>query len=240
MACLCISGCLGAFNLRPSWGRHASVGSTKLFAAMQDMWMSLHSIRSGSTFSYGFLIDCFNHYRRTFMCHAFQDPTGYPRILGNIASSRLARLQGLLEVGLARLLAAMLGDLGVSTLCFDQDHDSVFFSFLSIKPAMLHTSMLGDYSTRASLTPSCFFIIPTYWETCFWSRRYSTYLFFSFFLGSSYWPSYQPWCLDTTLWVRPWRALISFIVASIYWKPASYRLLLDLSLFCKDYKQVSC
>jgi hypothetical protein len=32
------------------------------------------------------------------------------------ASLRLARLEGLLEVGHARLLAAMLGDLGVSTL----------------------------------------------------------------------------------------------------------------------------
>jgi hypothetical protein len=31
-----------------------------------------------------------------------------------------------------------------------------FFSFLSIKPAMLLASMLGDYSTSASLTPSCF------------------------------------------------------------------------------------
>jgi hypothetical protein len=39
---------------------------------------------------------------------------------------------------------------------FDQDHDTVFFSSLSIKPAMLPTSMLGDYSMSASSTPSCF------------------------------------------------------------------------------------
>jgi hypothetical protein len=39
---------------------------------------------------------------------------------------------------------------------FDQDHDSVFFSFFSIKLAMLPASMLGDYSTSASSTPSCF------------------------------------------------------------------------------------
>jgi hypothetical protein len=39
--------------------------------------------------------------------------TGHHRLE---ASSRSARLQGLLEVGPARLLAAMLGDLGVSTL----------------------------------------------------------------------------------------------------------------------------
>jgi hypothetical protein len=50
----------------------------------------------------------------------------------------------------------MLGDLGVSTLRIDQDHDSVFFSFLSIKPAMLPASMLGDCITRVSATPSCF------------------------------------------------------------------------------------
>jgi hypothetical protein len=31
----------------------------------------------------------------------------------------------------------------------------VFFSFWSIKPAMLSASMLGDYSTSVSLTPSC-------------------------------------------------------------------------------------
>jgi hypothetical protein len=38
---------------------------------------------------------------------------------------------------------------------FDQDHDSVFFSFWSIKPAMLSASMLTDYSMSASLRPSC-------------------------------------------------------------------------------------
>jgi hypothetical protein len=44
----------------------------------------------------------------------------------------------------------------VSLHSFVQDHDSVFFSSLSIKPAMLPASMLGDYSTSASSTPSCF------------------------------------------------------------------------------------
>jgi hypothetical protein len=39
---------------------------------------------------------------------------------------------------------------------FDQDHVTIFFSFLSIKPAMLSASMLGDYSTSASSMPSCF------------------------------------------------------------------------------------
>jgi hypothetical protein len=67
---------------------------------------------------------------------------------------RLAHLQGLPEVGPAGLLATMLGGLGDAL--FDQDNDSVFFSFGSIKPATLPASMLGDYSTSASLKPSCF------------------------------------------------------------------------------------
>jgi hypothetical protein len=76
---------------------------------------------------------------------------------------------------------------------FNQDYDSVFFSFLIIKPTMLPTSMLGHYSTRASSTPSSFFfVVPTYWETCFSSSPYSTYFFFSLFLGSSCRPSCPP------------------------------------------------
>jgi hypothetical protein len=50
----------------------------------------------------------------------------------------------------------MLGDLGVSTLHSIKTMTLFFFSFLSIKAAMLPTSMLGDYSTSASSTPSCF------------------------------------------------------------------------------------
>jgi hypothetical protein len=46
------------------------------------------------------------------------------------ASSRLARLQGLLEVGPATILAAMLGDLGVPTLCSIRTMTRFFFSFL--------------------------------------------------------------------------------------------------------------
>jgi hypothetical protein len=48
-----------------------------------------------------------------------QDLVRYPRILDIInlkTHLRSARLRGLLEVGSARLLVAMLGDLGVSTL----------------------------------------------------------------------------------------------------------------------------
>jgi hypothetical protein len=69
---------------------------------------------------------------------------------------RSARLQGLPEVGPARLLAAMLGDLGVSTLRSIKTMTQFSSLLLSIKLAMLLASMLGDYSTSASSTPSCF------------------------------------------------------------------------------------
>jgi hypothetical protein len=49
----------------------------------------------------------------------------------------------------------MLGDLGVSTLRSVKTITQ-FSSILSIKPAMLHASMLWDYCTSASSTPSCF------------------------------------------------------------------------------------
>jgi hypothetical protein len=39
---------------------------------------------------------------------------------------------------------------------FDQDHNLIFFSFLEHQTSLLSASMLGDYSTSASLMPSCF------------------------------------------------------------------------------------
>jgi hypothetical protein len=59
---------------------------------------------------------------------------------------------------------------------------SFFFSFWSIKPAMLPASMLGDYSTSASSTPSCFLRRTDLLGTHFSSRRYSTYFFSSLLL----------------------------------------------------------
>jgi hypothetical protein len=47
--------------------------------------------------------------------------------------------------------------------------------------------------------PLIFFVVQTCWETCFSSRHYSTFVFFSFFFGSSYRPSYLPRFSDTTL-----------------------------------------
>jgi hypothetical protein len=76
MALPSISGCLGASDLRPSWGRHASSGPARLLAAMQDIWVSLHSIRSRLNITVlRFIVD------NLFMRHTFQDPVGYPRIL---------------------------------------------------------------------------------------------------------------------------------------------------------------
>jgi hypothetical protein len=54
-----------------------------------------------------------------FMGCAFQDPAGYPQILDIVDLTPLRgqhAYKGLLEVGPARLLTTMLGDLGVSTL----------------------------------------------------------------------------------------------------------------------------
>jgi hypothetical protein len=48
MALPSATGCLGAYVLRPSLGRHAWSGSARLLAAMQDIWVSLHSIQSRS------------------------------------------------------------------------------------------------------------------------------------------------------------------------------------------------
>jgi hypothetical protein len=49
MALPSISWCLGAFDLRPSWGQHTSCGSARLFTAMQYIWhlgvSTLHSFK---------------------------------------------------------------------------------------------------------------------------------------------------------------------------------------------------
>jgi hypothetical protein len=77
--------------------------------------------------------------------------------------------------------------------------------------------------------PLVFFIILTYLETCFPSRRYSTCFFFFFF-----WiiiPAILP---ATVLGYYSMSASLMpnfFIVVSIYWKSASYRSSLDLSSF---------
>jgi hypothetical protein len=90
MALPSASGCLGAIHLRPSLGRHASSGPARLFAAMQDIWMSLHSIRSKidvispASSSTGYRHRNYNYdiIGDFFIRRTFQDLAGYPRILG--------------------------------------------------------------------------------------------------------------------------------------------------------------
>jgi hypothetical protein len=118
--------------------------------------------------------------------------TGHHRLE---ASLRSARIQCLPEVGPARLLVAMLGDLGISTLRSIKTMTQ-FSSLLSIKPAMLPTTMLGDYSTSVSSTPSCF---PRRTDLLGNPLLITSLLDLLFlFFGSSYWPSCPPRCSDTT------------------------------------------
>jgi hypothetical protein len=82
----------------------------------------LYTIRSRLTSLYNLFMRC-----------SFQDHAGYPQILGIVDLRpllRSARLQSLLEVGPARLLAAMLRRFGCLCTSFDQDHALVFLLFL--------------------------------------------------------------------------------------------------------------
>jgi hypothetical protein len=113
------------------------------------------------------------------------------------ASSRSARLQGLLEVGPARLLAAMLGDLGASTLRSTKTMTQ-FSSLLGPSNQPCCLLQCSGTTLRVRLRrPLVFLVVPTCWETRFSSRRYSTYFFF-FLFGPSYRPSCPPQCSDTT------------------------------------------
>jgi hypothetical protein len=126
----------------------------------------------------------------------------------------------------------MLGDLGVSTLRSIKTMTLFFFSFLSIKAAMLPASMLGEYSTSASSTPSCFlhrtdllgnpFLITSLLDLLF--------LFLFWIIIPAILPATM---LEYYLRVHLGCPLNFFIVVSIYWKHGSYRLSLDLSSFGK-------
>jgi hypothetical protein len=80
--------------------------------------------------------------------------------------------------------------------------------------------------------PLIFLVVPTCWETHFSSRRYSAYFFFSSFLDhhTGHLPAMM---LEYYSRVHLRCPLNFFIVVSIYWKSASYRSSLDLSLFGK-------
>jgi hypothetical protein len=206
MALPSTSGCLVAFDLRPSWGRHASSGSARHLAAMQDIWVSLHSIRSRST--------VFWLHRRPNPGHRtsatislstswFDTPLNiWLGILGYWMN------WGLFEVGTPTrpprgwpcqtrwTYARRSGCLYTS---FDQDHDLVFLLFLE------HQTSHAVYFNARGLLYECVF------DTLLFPRRTDLmgnpflitssldliFLLF-FFFGPSYRTSYPLWCSDTT------------------------------------------
>jgi hypothetical protein len=132
---------------------------------MQDIWVSLHSVHSRSTL-FSFIVHRprtsqlhLRHHRRLLHSTHLSRPCWVPSDTGHCCLSPLRgwhTSKSLPEVGSARPLESYARRSGCLYTLFDQDHDLVFFSFWSIKPAMLPTSMLGDYSMSASWTPSCF------------------------------------------------------------------------------------
>jgi hypothetical protein len=169
--------------------------------------VSLHSIHSRST---NFLL-----HRRptphiattaTTLLTTFSFDTPFKILLGILgywtllieAPLRSARLQGLLEVGPARLLTAMLGDLGVSTLhliktmtrfssLFEhQTSHVVCFNARGLLYECVFDALL--FFRRIDLSGNLFPI------TSLLDLRY----FLLFFFGSSYRPSCPPRCSDTT------------------------------------------
>jgi hypothetical protein len=210
---------------------------------MQNIWVSLHSKRSRSTdflaSSSTNLGHCklqLRHHQRLLHSTRFSRSCWVSSDTGHRwfeASLRSARLQGLPKVGPAKLLAAMFGDLGVSTLRSIKTLTRFFFSFEH------QTSHAACFNARGLLYECVF-------DTLLFSSSYRPVgkpvfhhvvtrptFFFSFFFGSLYRPSCPPRCSDTTLWVHPWCPLNFFIVVSIYWKSASYRSSLDLYSFGK-------
>jgi hypothetical protein len=137
------------------------------------------------------------------------------------------------EVGPTRLLAAMLGDLGVSTCRMIKTMIQFFFSFLEHQ-----TSHVVCFNAQGLLYECVFnaLLFPRRTDLLgnpFLITLLLDLLFLLSFFGPSYRPSCPPRCSNTTLWVHLWCPLNFFIVVSIYWMPASYRSSLDLSLFGK-------
>jgi hypothetical protein len=91
-------------------------------------------------------------------------------------------LQGLPEVGPARLLAAMLRDLGVSTLCLIKTMTQFSSLFRASNQPCCLLQCLGTTLRVRLRRPLVSFVVPTCWETRFSSRCYSTYFFLFFFL----------------------------------------------------------
>jgi hypothetical protein len=129
----------------------------------------------------------------------------------------------------------MLEDLGVSTLRSIKTMTLFFFSFLSIKAAMLPASMLGDYSTSVSSTPSYFLHHTDLLGNPFLITSLLDLLFLLF--SSLFWITIPAILPATMLGYYSMSASSMpselFFVVSMYWKSASYRSSLDLSSFGK-------
>jgi hypothetical protein len=99
---------------------------------------------------------------------AFQDLAGYPRILDNVDDLRPLRgwhaYKDPLEVGPARLLAAMLRDVGVSTLRSIKTMTQFSSPFgASNQPCCL--LQCSGTTLRVHLRrPLVFLVVSTYWE----------------------------------------------------------------------------
>jgi hypothetical protein len=160
MALPSISGCLGVIDLRPSLGRHASGGPARLFATMQDIWMSLHSTRSRSTYFHGLVSKQF--WTSQLQLRQLLHVTHLSRscwLSSDTGHCDLSPLRGR-HTNKASLSSALPDSCSYARRsgCLYTTIKTMtqfFFSFWSIKPTMLSASMLGDYSTSASLTPSC-------------------------------------------------------------------------------------
>jgi hypothetical protein len=145
---------------------------------------------------------------------------------------RSARLQGLLEVGPARLLAAMLKRSGCLYTMFDQDHDLVFFSFFDHQTShaicfnargLLYECVFDAFLFSSSYRPD--------WEIRFLITSLLDLLFLLFWIII---PVILP-AMMLGYYSMSASSMPSefFIVVSIYWKSASYRPSLDLSTIGK-------
>jgi hypothetical protein len=114
----------------------------------------------------------------------------------------------------------MLGDLGVSTLRLIKTMTQFSSHFGASNQPCCLLQCSGTTLLVRLRHPLVFFVVPTCWETCFSSHRYSTYFLFLFFFGPSYQPFHPPWCSDNThectfdaLWIfsSSFRSIGSFL-----------------------------
>jgi hypothetical protein len=162
---------------------------------------TLHTFKINIHFV-GFIVDYFNHYRRPLHLTCLSRPCWVSSDTGHHqldASLRLAHLQGLLGVGPARLLAAMLGDLGVSILRSIKtmtQFSSRFEHQTSHVVCFNARGLLYECVLNALLFSSLFRPVGKPVSHHVVTRpTFSSLLFFR----SSYRPSCLPRCSDTTL-----------------------------------------